>query len=468
MNKAIFEPIVGLEIHIQLKTARKMFCGCSADIWKAKPNSHVCPVCLGLPGALPVPNQKAIELTQLTGLALNCESAKQSKFDRKNYFYPDLPKGYQVSQYDQPLASQGWLELKIKNEKLKIRIRRVHLEEDTAKSIHEKDATLLDFNKSGIPLMEIVTEPDLRSADEAVEFGKKIQQIARWIGVSDADMEKGQMRLELNISLKKFKIQNAKLKIEIQNSKLGGNDKEENEESLPNYKVEVKNINSFRFLGRIVEYEIQRQTELLEKGEEPEQETRGWNEKGETVSQRFKETEADYRYFPEPDIPPLEFSEEYLKNLKAKLPKLPDVLLEEYQRKFGLSEQVVKHLARSREKVDHFDQLVDLGLEAEKAANLIINKPEVLQQSAQQVASDFKRSAQETIESEEELKKIIQKVIQTNPQPVAEYKAGKETVLQFLVGQVMRETRGKASPQITQKLLKQLLAEYFEPADFRN
>lgn len=449
----MYQPIIGLEIHIQLKTKSKMFCGCSADIWQEEPNTHVCPVCLGLPGALPVPNKKAIELAQLMGLALKCELAKESKFDRKNYFYPDLPKGYQISQYDQPLAVNG--ELKTRKSKGKtttqisklLRIRRVHLEEDTAKSLHEADSTLIDFNKSGMPLMEIVTEPDIRSSEEAVEFGKKIRQVARWINVSDADMEKGQLRLELNISLKKVKTQKSKVK--SQNPKA--------EETLPAYKVEVKNINSFRFLGRIIEYEIKRQTKILESGQTPRQETRGWNEKGKTAAQRLKETESDYRYFPEPDIPPLIFSGKYVESVRQKLPVLPDELKDRFISKYNLSEGVTNQLLESREVTDYFQSLANFDLDPKQAANLILNRPEVMRRAPKQVAGEILKSEAEVLDSEEELKKIIQKVIDENPSPVAEYCDGKTAVLQFLVGQVMKETQGKASPQPTRVLLEKLL-----------
>lgn len=280
-------PVIGLEIHIQPKTASKMFCGCSANIWEAEPNSIVCPVCLGLPGALPVPNEEAIKQCQLMGLVLNCTIASSSKFDRKHYFYPDLPKGYQITQYDEPLCSNGYLALLTGT---KVKVRRVHMEEDTGKSFHQNNETLLNFNKSGMPLIEIVTEPNIKSPEEVSDFGKLVRDLARKFNISDCDMEKGQMRLEASISLKKNE-----------------------SDPLPDYRVEIKNINSFKFAKNAVSYEIARQTEILDAGGNISNETRGYNEKTrETFSMRQKEVEKDYRYFPEPDIPLMEFSKEYL------------------------------------------------------------------------------------------------------------------------------------------------------------
>jgi len=305
-----FENVVGLEIHIQAKTKSKMFCSCSGSYFGAQANSNICPVCLGLPGALPVPNKKALELCINLALALNCQINSETKFDRKNYFYPDLAKGYQISQYDQPIGFSGFLELKLPTELeslKKIRIRRVHLEEDTAKSIHEGSSTLLDFNKSGIPLIEVVTEPDFKSNKEIDVFSKSLRQIVRYLNVSDADMEKGQMRYELNISVKK-----------------------KGEVKLPSYKVEVKNIGSISLLQKILETEFIRQSEILLAGKIPVQETRGARDmSGKTYSQRVKEEANDYRYFPEPDIPPFKFNAQYLSQLKDNLPELPTKLVED-------------------------------------------------------------------------------------------------------------------------------------------
>src|SRR3989344_5026281 len=309
---AKYTPVIGLEIHVELKTKSKMFCQCDADYFGKEPNTNTCPVCLGMPGALPVPNKQAVEWTIKIGQALNCAINKHSKFDRKHYFYPDLPKGYQISQYDEPIAVKGELVIlrqsrriqtgsfaDAQDDKRKIRITRVHLEEDTGKLTHSGEDTLVDFNRSGVPLVEIGTEPDFDNSTDVKRFLEELHTIIRYLDVSDADMEKGSMRMEPNISLRK--ITNDELRITNKNQKL----------ELPNYKVEVKNINSFNFAKKAIDYELKRQAEILDSGKIPVQETRGYNDKkGITYSQRSKEEAHDYRYFPEPDIPPMEFGNE--------------------------------------------------------------------------------------------------------------------------------------------------------------
>ncbi len=382
----MYKLVLGLEVHLHLTTAKKMFCGCNAVIFGASPNSHTCPTCLGLPGALPVPNREAVEKTHLLGHRLGCKINGVSRFDRKHYFYPDLPKGYQISQYQQPLCGEGKF---ILDSGEVINIRRVHIEEDTAKSFHQGGKTLVDFNKSGAPLVEIVTEPNFKSADAAVEFCKKIQVLVRELGISTADMEKGQMRLEANISLRTEEMETTGV--------------------LPPYKVEVKNINSFKFMKKAVDTEIQRQSELMDKGQTPQQENRGWDEdKKTTVSQRDKEEAHDYRYFPEPDIPPMEFSREYIERLASVAPLA------------GPVKNAPISIARKPARAD-----------AGKVTDEVVLRP------------------------------VVKKVLVANAKAVSDLKAGKISALQFLVGQAMRETNGSASAQVVEKLITEELKNGF-------
>jgi aspartyl-tRNA(Asn)/glutamyl-tRNA(Gln) amidotransferase subunit B len=418
-----YEPVIGMEIHVELATKSKMFCGCPADHFARVPNTQTCPVCLAMPGGLPVPNKKAIEWTIKLGLALRCEIPLFSKFDRKNYFYPDLPKGFQISQYDQPLAVHGSL--------AGVRIARVHLEEDTGKLVHSGNMTLIDFNRSGVPLVEIVTEPDIRSADQAKEFLKKLYQIIRYIGISDADMEKGSMRLEPNISVRPA-----------------------GSKELPKYKVEVKNINSFNFVKKAIEYEVKRHIDLLEQGKTPVQETRGWTEgKNETVPQRIKEEANDYRYFPEPDIPPMRWDSVFVNGIKAQLPELPEARNTRFMKEYALNAYDSGLLTDSRELADYFEECVKLkAVLPKKLANWLINKKvnidDVL--PATLVKSIVQASAVATI-SDTELENVIQQVIGENPKAVADYKKGKTQVLGFLIGMVMKQLKGKGNPESIKK-----------------
>ncbi len=438
-----YKPVIGLEVHVELKTNSKMFCSCSADYFGKEPNTHTCPVCLGLPGALPVPNKKAIEWCVLIGMALNCNIPKKSKFDRKNYFYPDLPKGYQISQYDQPFCEKGWIELS--NGK-RIGITRVHMEEDTAKLTHAEiegeNVSLVDFNRGGVPLVEIVTEPDFESAEEVIEYLKKLQQIVRYLNVSNADMEKGDMRLEPNISLRK-----------------------EGETGLPNYKVEVKNINSFRFVGKAIEFEIKRHAEILDKGETPKQETRGYNEPGNnTISQRSKEEAQEYRYFPDPDIPPIVWDNQELELLKKVLPELPDEKIKRYIKDYEISEQAATTLAADQIVAELFDGTAKLGIEenvpVRDIANYITNqKPDPLKVSPDEIIEAIKEKKSGKIEDDETLTKIAEEVIKENEQSVNAYKSGKETAIQALIGGMMRKTQGKADANRAKEIFIKLLVD---------
>ena len=491
-----YTPVIGMEVHVELKTESKMFCDSKNGLGLEKePNVHICPVCTGQPGTLPVPNRKAIEFVQMAGLALNCEIKKESKFDRKNYFYPDLPKGYQISQYDQPLCQNGFLEIQNPNSQIskKIGITRIHLEEDTGKLVHPNGAsfTLVDFNRAGVPLMELVTEPDIESGTEARLFCQKIQQIFRYLEISDANMEKGNMRCEVNISLYK-----------------------KGEDKLSGTKVEVKNINSFKFVEKSIDYEIKRQKELLNDGKKIVQETRGWSEsRGETVSQRTKESAHDYRYFPEPDIPPFKFSDEYIEELRKKLPELPEAKKERLVREYDLSkenaevivgdkdlaqyfEDVVSEIRASKESgavasddkkciklaanyivselqkhlMKNFETIKNIKITAENYAELIgiLADGKINSSAAQAVLEAMYQTGgdpTQIIESKNlmqvsdtgELDKIAEEIISKNQKSVEDYKSGKQNALQFLMGQVMAATKGKANPQIVITILKNKL-----------
>lgn len=429
-----YQLICGAEIHVELKTKSKMFCGCKNDPFHApKPNIYTCPVCLGMPGALPVANKKAIEDCILIGLSLGCKIAKVSKFDRKHYFYPDLPKGYQISQYDEPLCYEGSIDTSFGP----VGITRVHMEEDTAKMHHEivdgKKVSLIDFNRSSVPLVEIVTDPDIKSPEQAKEVLKKIRDIIRSLNVSDCDMEKGSMRLEANISLTK-------------------------DGSLPNYKVEVKNINSFRFFANALTSEYKRQAEILDKEETPLQETRGYRDGYGTVSQRIKEEAADYRYFPDPDIPPIIISDEWLADIKSRLVELPSAKIEGLVAQ-GVVESAAKIIVNNQEMINYIDQVKKLNPKyVQSAANDLVNKKiDHTKLTPSEYISSLEARSANKITDFAVLNPIIQKVIADNPSVVESYKAGKANALGFFVGAVMKATQGKGDPGAINKLLKDLL-----------
>lgn len=415
-----------------------MFCGCPADHFGKPANSQTCPVCLGLPGALPVPNSKAIEWCVKLGLALDCQVNLFSKFDRKNYFYPDLSKGYQISQYDLPFCHSGKFEL---SSGKVIGITRVHMEEDTGKLQHAElngsKVSLVDFNRSGVPLVEIVTEPDFTSAQEAHEFLKEIQQLVRTLNISTGDLEKGSMRLEANVSVRP-----------------------EGQTTLPDYKVEIKNVNSFRFIKKAVEFEVDRHIKLLEAGQTPSQETRGFNEaKGETVSQRSKEEAKDYRYFPEPDIPPIQLTAGQVEQWRSELPQLPKQARAEMVTKYGLSAENAAILAANPEMFTIFTQtIIEPGMSAKIVADSLVNKrfgPD-LPVSGKELAGIIASQASSVVTDEAAIGQMASKIVAANPKPVEEFKAGKEQALLFLVGQVKKELKS-ADAQVVKKVISELL-----------
>lgn len=443
MNKRY--PIIGLEIHVELKTKSKMFCQCSADYFGQKPNSHVCPVCLGMPGALPVPNKTAVEWTIKIAKALNCEVKETSKFDRKHYFYADLPKGYQISQYDEPIGLHGHLDIADENgEKKTFRLRRVHLEEDTGKLIHAGGDSLIDFNRSSVPLVEIVTEADFHNSDDVKRFLEELQVIIRYLEVANADMEKGDMRLEPNISVMFLK-----------------EGEEWDGKTFPNYKVEVKNINSFRFAKMAIDYELDRQAEMLERGETPVQETRGFNDtKNITVSQRVKEEAADYRYFPEPDIPTMRFSKEYLGEIEKSLPELPEAKIVRYMKDFGLRYMDAFQITRNRQFAEIFEAVIAKVEKdkVQKVANLLINKKVTTDAPVEVILKKIEELTAEKKTDMGALQKAIDEVCAANEKVVNDYKSGKEQAIMFLVGQVMRQMRGAADANTVKDQLKKTLA----------
>ncbi len=433
-----YTPIIGLEVHIEQNTNSKMFCGCSAEHFLVKANTHVCPVCLGLPGALPYANEKAIENTIKLGLAFTCRIAEFSKFDRKHYFYPDLPKSYQISQYDLPFCAEGTFN--------SIRIRRIHLEEDTAKLQHTtvdgKKVSLVDFNRSGVPLIEMVTEPDFHDAESVDVFLKEVQMVVRYLGISTADMEKGSMRLEANISVAPGELPITE---------------------LPSYKVELKNINSFRFLKKALEAEIKRQTEALERGERLIQETRGFDEKtGKTISQRVKEEASDYRYFPEPDLPPIVIEKTDIEAIRHNMPEFPAAKRARFAEEYQLNNEFIEVLVSEKSKADYFEEGVELGKKVGLSPKFIANALVNLKLSENMdVAAFIKKLYEETkvaYATHEETERAIHAVLVANEDAVAKYKNGKVEIVGFLIGQTQKELKGKGDP----KLLPQLITSQLQ------
>ncbi|MBI2011873.1 Asp-tRNA(Asn)/Glu-tRNA(Gln) amidotransferase subunit GatB [Candidatus Daviesbacteria bacterium] len=436
-----YEPVIGLEVHVELNTKSKMFCRCSADYFGKEPNTHTCPICLGLPGSLPYINKQAIEDCIKIGSALNCEVPEQSLFERKNYFYPDLPKGYQISQYRWPLAINGWIEVENDEGKTsKIRINRAHQEEDTGKLSHLGGVTNIDFNRSGVPLVEIVTEPDFTDSSQIRDYAKKLQLIFRYLGVSNADMEKGDMRLEANISVKR-----------------------KGEKGLPPYRVELKNINSFRFMVAAVEYEIKRQIESLEKGERLIQETRGWDEdKKATYTQRVKEEANDYRYFPDPDLPKLAINKKDVERIRNSMPELPQEKIKRWVKNLNIKESDTSLLIESKQMADFFEKAIEYAkkhqISPQELANYIVNrKIDLIDTSIQQIVDDLVAKKSGVVDDQATLEEMVKEVIKENTDLVEKYKNGKVTVIQALIGKVMGKSKGKANAAKVKQILQNLL-----------
>lgn len=476
-----YEAVIGLEVHTELQTKTKIFCSCRTS-FGADPNTNVCPVCLGLPGVLPVLNKKVLEYAVRAGLALNCEISRFSKFDRKNYYYPDLPKNFQTSQFDLPICEHGYLDVEVEEEKRRIRITRAHMEEDAGKLVHhgtsitDSDYSLVDYNRTGTPLLEIVSEPDMRSAKEAVAYMEKMRAILQYVGISDCRMEEGSLRCDANVSVRP-----------VGQKELGT-------------KTEIKNINSFKGVERAIEYEAMRQAELLEDGGKVVQETRTWDEKeGVTKSMRTKEEANDYRYFPEPDLVPFTVSDEYIENIRKSLPELPDARKERYMKEFGLSSEDAVFMTNDKATADYFEAAVDAGadpkacvnwLMGEFASQLSTDGIEIAKApvSAENLAALLKLISKGTISGKiakkvfatmwkeggnpeeivkaqglvqisdtAELSKLVDEVVGKNPKAVEDFKAGKKKAVGALVGQIMKATKGKANPRVINELLNKKL-----------
>ena len=467
-----YEVIIGLEVHAELSTKTKIFCSCPTK-FGAAPNTQTCPICMGMPGTLPVLNEKVVEYAVKAGLATNCEISRNSKNDRKNYFYPDLPKAYQISQYDQPLCEHGYVEIDTKEGKKKIRLTRIHIEEDAGKLNHDEFAggSLVDLNRAGVPLIEIVSEPDLRSSEETDEYLRRLKSILEYIEVSDCKMQEGSFRADVNVSVRKKGDQ-----------KLGT-------------RTEMKNMNSFRSITRAIEYEIDRQIDVIEDGGEVEQETLRWDDvSGKTFPMRDKEDAQDYRYFPDPDLVAIKLSEEYIENIKNTLPELPESRKERYLEEYGLSEKDANIITASKYLSDLFEgaikvchnpkavnnwiisdisrilnetemEPIEIPFDSNQLGKLIIliDKGTISSSIAKKVLVEMfehPRDPEDIIDEkgwvqisdEGAIKEVVLKVLEANPQSVADYKGGKDKALGFLVGQAMKETRGKANPKMLNEM----------------
>ncbi|MBI5206952.1 MAG: Asp-tRNA(Asn)/Glu-tRNA(Gln) amidotransferase subunit GatB [Candidatus Firestonebacteria bacterium] len=481
MTEREYEIVIGLEVHAQLLTRTKAFCGCSTAFGN-EPNTQVCPICLGMPGVLPVYNKKALEFAILTGLALNCQIAEFCKFDRKNYFYPDLPKGYQISQYDKPIGKNGYIEINLDGNIKKIGINRVHMEEDAGKLLHSSDSfqhaegSFVDLNRSGVPLLEIVTEPDIRSKDEAKEYLTKLRTILMYIGVCDGNMEEGSLRCDANISIRPRG-----------SNKLGT-------------KTEIKNVNSFKFIQKALDYEAERQINCLRNNELIIQETRLWDtERNMTISMRSKEEAHDYRYFPEPDLVPIHVSLDWIEEVKNNLPELPDKkcgrFVEQYKIPFydaqiltsekplalyfekcvslynepkiisnWIMGEVLRVLKENNLDITNFLvtpdiltdllKLIDKGIISSKIAKIVFEEAVNTGKNPEKIIEE---KGLNQISDETLIKEIVKKTVENNPKSVEDYKNGKEKAIGFLVGQVMKETKGKANPAMVNKLLQEAL-----------
>lgn len=472
-----YETVIGLEVHVELATKTKIFCGCSTR-FGAKPNTHTCPVCMGMPGTLPVLNKKVVEYAMAVGLALHCDINQNARFDRKNYFYPDNPQNYQISQLYYPICQNGYAQIEIPSGKKKIRIHEIHMEEDAGKMIHDDmpDCSLLDYNRAGVPLIEIVSEPDMENAEEVIAYLEKLRMTIQYLGASDCKLNEGSMRADVNLSVR-----------EVGSSKFGT-------------RTEMKNLNSFRAITHAIEHEAKRQIEILEAGGSVEQQTRRWDENEQTsYSMRSKEDAQDYRYFPEPDLPPLVIEDEWIQKIKEAQPEFQEEKAKRYKEEYQLPDYDISIITSTKQMADIFEQTVSFGAPAKKVANWLMGETmrllkenemdmdeisispknfaklielidkgsinttvgkEIFEKILKEdidVEKFVKDNKLEMIRDESELRQVIEQVIADNPQSVADYQAGKKKAIGFLVGQTMKAMQGKAEPTIVNKILQEIL-----------